>query len=648
MTSVEPNSALEARLPALLGPHISVLLQDCTESGQSNDSRVSHDSSITVASSQISLPTTPPVMQRHLHIAASASPTSSFSSFFPWIKEQPAEEERIVSKQLSPRPVSVFSPPYQDYGCQSHVASPYRSPKRPLPSIPQPYSGYYGSNTSATSATESLCRSLERSPFRILFGAEVGSQPVPNTESSLGLSTSVLDSSAPTTPTWSSTSREVSDGPLDDIKELGASLHQSSSTLSRPGQDHESPSELSDDEDQGRATSDEAEEEAAGGGETVFPTMSTSRAVIDVPHRPRPARVVRHYHLFRDTDLPGYKVRREASALRPRSTSSCSASAAEGAPEVPKGDSIYIRTPSQLCGWKAVLMYAGKLEPLQAEGEEKQRKGKTKVLGMTAFEARQEPLKSHFDFRSGSGIIATMRHSNLLLRREWHIATVDGARLAWKMSRNELGLYLQPEQVQIAVFRKAPQTPDGAQKVGSLEITMRDEVCRRQSVRREKPQGQGGLPVDTNLILASLVAVFAARGGHDRISASYEEDGGAADLRTSQSRVARPSTSEGAEGRSGGDAAASKEKRRKTTGNSMSPNLTTKSHRLTWMLRRRSARSTVIDEETRATETPSISALDAGSGTGGDTLRRLDVTHEVEEGEREEKEKEAQEPHGCA
>ncbi|SPO35621.1 uncharacterized protein PSFLO_01092 [Pseudozyma flocculosa] len=460
-----PNPAVQAALPALLGFHNQVQLRHRSESEQSISS-----SGCSTDSAQPTSPSTPPIGRLCLvEDPPIASPSSSFSSFFPWVDADPADEERQASAKLSPRPMPIR-------------ASTTGSPRTPLrtPGLSTLFSGDLIDRTALTAS--------------------------------------------PATTEWSI-------APLgEDPDESDVTPSRASSTLSRPGQDHESPSESESDDDgaQHSRTKDSVELADYGedSGEIQIPTISTTRAMVDVRHRPRPAAsAAQRYDIYTDKHLPGYEVR----SRRPAWPSTSFESSADGLEQDTEGDSTFIRTPRQVCGWKAVLMHPKKLEPSRTVWTDTHGKRRSKVLGQIAFEARQEPLKLHFDFRAGSGIVATMRQGHHLLRREWHISLIDGTKLTWKMTKGELALYLAPEDVQVAVFRKAPRGSRGqAAKVGRLEVTLPGQgQKRRASWYDPSISRKGEVPMD-HLILASLVAIFAACGGHNRVKAGAETEDDAA------------------------------------------------------------------------------------------------------------------------
>ena len=154
-------------------------------------------------------------------------------------------------------------------------------------------------------------------------------------------------------------------------------------------------------------------------------------------------------------------------------------------------------------------------------------------LGKNLYEVRQEALKNSYDFREGSGILATMHSGHRLFKTDWDIIVKDGRRLSWRMSKAELALYLLPGDVKVAEFRRAIPTSvaltaadDTESRIGSIELMIPSPSAvhghsRSQSYAGPDEAGRAG--IDVNLVIASLLAVFAARHGHANVKAAFEE-----------------------------------------------------------------------------------------------------------------------------
>ncbi|SPO22437.1 uncharacterized protein UTRI_01115 [Ustilago trichophora] len=213
------------------------------------------------------------------------------------------------------------------------------------------------------------------------------------------------------------------------------------------------------------------------------------------------------FDIFEDDKLPGYQVwRRGASAM-------------------------VVRIPRQMVGWKAVLMDAGGFCDATFSSAEVSKKARrvSKVTGKQGWEVRQEALKNSYDFRRGSGIWATMHAGHRLFKHDWHIIVKDGSRYAWRMDKHALALYKEDGDVKVAEFRKAVPSsclqvqfgdregcsPDMEKRIGSFRL---EEELSSISASSE----QTGAIFDTSLALASLMAVFKARGGHQNVSAAFE------------------------------------------------------------------------------------------------------------------------------
>ncbi|SAM77803.1 uncharacterized protein UBRO_01879 [Ustilago bromivora] len=207
--------------------------------------------------------------------------------------------------------------------------------------------------------------------------------------------------------------------------------------------------------------------------------------------------------LYEDDRLPGYQVWK-------RGSSSSSAMA--------------VRIPRQMVGWKAVLMDAIGFDAAAFNAAEsvKQARRASKVLGKQGWEVRQEGMKNSYDFRRGSGILATMHAGHRLFKHDWHIMVKDGSRYVWRMNKQALALYREDSDVKVAEFRKAlPRSSTRSDPVGSGMGYMPDADKRIGTFKYEAATVPAGI-FDINLALISLMAVFGARGGHQKVSAAFE------------------------------------------------------------------------------------------------------------------------------
>lgn len=195
-----------------------------------------------------------------------------------------------------------------------------------------------------------------------------------------------------------------------------------------------------------------------------------------------------------------------------------------------------IRVPRQMMGWKAVLMYAsgrdGAMPRLERDLSNKARRS-SKVLGKQGWEVRQEALKNSYDFRRGSSILATMHAGHRLFKHDWHIIVKDGSKYVWRMDKHELALYHEDEGdfVKVGEFCKAvpPSRMNVELDTGTVAGCLPDSTKRigsfRFHTRRSKFGAstlQNGAIFDVSLAVASLVALFGARGGLVHVSAAFE------------------------------------------------------------------------------------------------------------------------------
>ncbi|CDR99870.1 hypothetical protein [Sporisorium scitamineum] len=201
--------------------------------------------------------------------------------------------------------------------------------------------------------------------------------------------------------------------------------------------------------------------------------------------------------IFEDDRLPGYQVWTRG---------------------VTSSSPIAVRIPRQLMGWKAVLMDASGLDDVASS---KKARRASKVLGKQGWEVRQEALKNSYDFRRGSGIWATMHAGHRLFKHDWHIIVKDGSRYMWRMDKHALALYCEEDDVKVGEFCKAVPSSRAGQgdkadrRIGSFRFQ-----GQRSRIRAGRSP-DGGI-FGMKLALASLVAVFGARGGHANVSAAFE------------------------------------------------------------------------------------------------------------------------------
>ncbi|SJX61334.1 uncharacterized protein SRS1_10327 [Sporisorium reilianum f. sp. reilianum] len=203
--------------------------------------------------------------------------------------------------------------------------------------------------------------------------------------------------------------------------------------------------------------------------------------------------------MFEDDRLPGYQVWR-------RGATSSSA--------------IAVRIPRQLMGWKAVLMDVSGLDDVSSS---KKVRRASKVMGKQGWEVRQEALKNSYDFRRGSGIWATMHAGHRLFKHDWHIIVKDGSRYVWRMDKHALALFREEDEVKVAEFCKAVPSSGGVEqgeRAGGKRIGSFRFQGERSRIRPGRPPD--GDIFGMNMALASLVAVFGARGGHSNVSAAFE------------------------------------------------------------------------------------------------------------------------------
>ncbi|TKY84879.1 hypothetical protein EX895_005959 [Sporisorium graminicola] len=205
--------------------------------------------------------------------------------------------------------------------------------------------------------------------------------------------------------------------------------------------------------------------------------------------------------MFEDDVLPGYQVQRRGE---------------------PGSGALAVRVPRQLMGWKAVLMDPSGFDDAQVALSKKARRA-SKVLGKQGWEVRQEALKNSYDFRRGSGIWATMHAGHRLFKHDWHIIVKDGSRYMWRMDKHALALYREEDDVKLGEFCKAVPSNSGGvgtddragKRIGSFRFHGQRSRIRAGYV-------PDGATFGLNLALASLIAVFGARGGHENVSAAFE------------------------------------------------------------------------------------------------------------------------------
>ena len=212
--------------------------------------------------------------------------------------------------------------------------------------------------------------------------------------------------------------------------------------------------------------------------------------------------------IFEDDKLPGYQVWKRGS------TSS---------------SAMVVRIPRQMVGWKAILMDAGGFgdAAFSSAAASKKARRASKVTGKQGWEVRQEALKNSYDFRRGSGILATMHAGHRLFKHDWHIIVKDGARYMWRMDKHALALFREEDDVKVAEFRKAVPSSSPALHFGAGDGYAPDMDKRIGSFRLEGQfastmAAEASGIFDASLALASLVAIFKARGGHRNVSACFE------------------------------------------------------------------------------------------------------------------------------
>ncbi|SNX82634.1 uncharacterized protein MEPE_01340 [Melanopsichium pennsylvanicum] len=232
--------------------------------------------------------------------------------------------------------------------------------------------------------------------------------------------------------------------------------------------------------------------------------------------------------MFEDDKLPGYQVWR-------RGWSSASA--------------MVVRIPRQMVGWKAVLMDAGGFgdSMLGTPETSKQARRASKVTGRQGWEVRQEALKNSYDFRRGSGILATMHAGHRLFKHDWHVIVKDGSRYMWAMDKHALALYREEGEVKVAEFRKAMPSSSTTLKLGyGGEGNAPDMEKRIGSLKFEgRTLGeQAGAIFDASFALSSLMAVFKARGGHQNVTAAFEPSSDPLCQRLEQERQDAPDREE--------------------------------------------------------------------------------------------------------
>ncbi len=217
------------------------------------------------------------------------------------------------------------------------------------------------------------------------------------------------------------------------------------------------------------------------------------------------------YDLFEDDKLPGFHVSERGSAR------------------------YGVRVPRKMAGWKAVLT------DLAPSSHDVTKKGRRESKpGRQGWEVRQEAMKNSYDFRRGSGILATMHAGHRLFKHDWHLILKDGSRFVWKMDKHALALLrcVGESEVQVGEFRKAVPTNTSAYGV-STEV----DPTRRIGSFAYDSSDEGDM-FDADLALASLVAVFAARGGHTHVSAAFEASSDPMRDWLEQKRQARPDREE--------------------------------------------------------------------------------------------------------
>ncbi len=215
--------------------------------------------------------------------------------------------------------------------------------------------------------------------------------------------------------------------------------------------------------------------------------------------------------MFEDDKLPGFRVSGGGSAR------------------------YGVRVPRKVAGWKAVLT---DLAPSSQDVTKKDRR--ESKLGRQGWEVRQEAMKNSYDFRRGSGILATMHAGHRLFKHDWHLILKDGSRFVWKMDKHALALLrcVGESEVQVGEFRKAVPTTSRAYGIG-IEV---DPTTRIGSFAYDSSD-EGDI-FDAGLALASLVAVFAARGGYAHVSAAFEASSDPMRDWLEQKRQARPDREE--------------------------------------------------------------------------------------------------------
>lgn len=212
--------------------------------------------------------------------------------------------------------------------------------------------------------------------------------------------------------------------------------------------------------------------------------------------------------IFADDKIPGYQVRKRGSH---------------------RSAAMAVRIPRQLVGWKAVLMDASGLLDCafnNAESTKKSRRA-SKVIGKQGWEVRQEAMKNSYDFRKGSGIYATMHAGHRLFKHDWHVIVKDGSKYVWRMDKHALALHREEDDIKVAEFCKAIPSHSNKVESGSIQAGSLDLSKRIGSFTYDDPPVSATTSsepdiFDMELALASLMAVFGARGGPKNISAAFE------------------------------------------------------------------------------------------------------------------------------
>ncbi|SPO21631.1 uncharacterized protein UTRI_01115_B [Ustilago trichophora] len=489
---------------------------------QWNESGPSNSGSSSVESLRRGAPTTPPQIQLN---PVAVSDATGFSDFFPWIKQN--EAQLGTSQAIDDLPKSENSIPVQTEGGSmghEHADSIAAFQQRDAAHLPRQSLQPAVSEADHSASTLDVFEDSHQMHMTSLGSSSipiqvVGISPPSHAQADPmlgGISTSSADfyTAAEHALRQSRADPEADMLSSEDFQRLNSSNSHQHEIGSEPSRRTHSPmpapissSPIPPFPPSSTYPHASTLAQQSHGWDIPAPSSSNSHVGAAEAHWRVDSEVL---DIFEDDKLPGYQVWRRGAA---------------------SSTAMVVRIPRQMVGWKAVLMDAGGFGDAIFSSAEVSKKARrvSKVTGKQGWEVRQEALKNSYDFRRGSGIWATMHAGHRLFKHDWHVIVKDGSRYVWRMDKHALALYKEDGDVKVAEFRKAIPSSSLAVQFGDREGYSPDMEKRIGSFRLEEEllaisasSEQTGAIFDTSLALASLMAVFKARGGHQNVSAAFE------------------------------------------------------------------------------------------------------------------------------